>query len=116
VRPRRQRPNALFFIEDLGQRIFQQPFSWKQQGVDTRGHSSRVRINYRSSHQIRSQADRVLAAEPSDVDGMTEERKGTISVFNGVSPIITVKSEAAECDRVATWIASARKKASARTS
>lgn len=31
------RPNALFFAGDLGQRIFQQPFSWKALGVDIRG-------------------------------------------------------------------------------
>jgi hypothetical protein len=33
------RPNALFFAGDLGQRIFQQPFSWKSLGVDIRGRS-----------------------------------------------------------------------------
>jgi superfamily I DNA/RNA helicase len=32
-----ERPNALFFAGDLGQRIFQQPFSWKALGVDIRG-------------------------------------------------------------------------------
>jgi superfamily I DNA/RNA helicase len=30
-------PNALFFAGDLGQRIFQQPFSWRSLGVDIRG-------------------------------------------------------------------------------
>src|ERR1019366_9358310 len=34
------RPNSLFFAGDLGQRIFQQPFSWKALGVDVRGRSS----------------------------------------------------------------------------
>jgi superfamily I DNA/RNA helicase len=34
-----QRPNGLFFAGDLGQRIFQQPFSWKSLGVDIRGRS-----------------------------------------------------------------------------
>jgi hypothetical protein len=48
-----QRPNALFFAGDLGQRIFQQPFSWKALGVDVRGRSRTLRINYRTSHQIR---------------------------------------------------------------
>ena len=47
------RPNSLFFSGDLGQRIFQQPFSWKALGVDVRGRSSTLRINYRTSHQIR---------------------------------------------------------------
>ncbi|MBW1790143.1 MAG: ATP-dependent helicase, partial [Deltaproteobacteria bacterium] len=47
------RTNSLFFAGDLGQRIFQQPFSWKTLGVDIRGRSRTLRINYRTSHQIR---------------------------------------------------------------
>jgi hypothetical protein len=43
------RPNALFFAGDLGQRIFQQPFSWKALGVDVRGRSRTLRVNYRAS-------------------------------------------------------------------
>jgi Nucleotidyl transferase AbiEii toxin, Type IV TA system len=30
-------PDALFFAGDLGQRIFQPPFSWKGLGIDVRG-------------------------------------------------------------------------------
>ncbi len=45
-------PDALFFAGDLGQRIFQQPFSWKELGVDVRGRSSTLTVNYRTSHQI----------------------------------------------------------------
>jgi len=75
------KPNSLFFAGDLGQRIFQQPFSWKALGVDIRGRSRTLRINYRTSHQIRMQADRLLGPELSDVDGNTEDRRGTISVF-----------------------------------
>ena len=36
-------PNSLFFAGDLGQRIFQQPFSWKALGVDVRGRSRTLR-------------------------------------------------------------------------
>src|SRR4030095_11443338 len=68
------RPNALFFAGDLGQRIFQQPFSWKSLGVDIRGRARTLRINYRTSHQIRQQADRLLGPEISDVDGNVEYR------------------------------------------
>ena len=84
------RPNGLFFAGDLGQRIFQQPFSWKELGVDIRGRSQTLRINYRTSHQIRTHADRLLDPEISDVDGNLEERKGTVSVFNGPQPAIQV--------------------------
>ena len=86
------RPNALFFAGDLGQRIFRQPFSWKALGVDIRGWSRTLRVNYRTSHQIRTQADRLLGPEVSDVDGNTEERGDTVSVFNGPAPAIRVFS------------------------
>jgi superfamily I DNA/RNA helicase len=90
------KPNSLFFAGDLGQRIFQQPFSWLALGVDIRGRSHTLRINYRTSHQIRMQADKLLGPEISDVDGVTESRTGTISVFNGPEPIINTHANQEE--------------------
>jgi len=99
-------PNGLFFAGDLGQRIFQQPFSWKTLGVDIRGRSHTLRINYRTSHQIRAQADRLLDTELADVDGNVESRKGTISVFNGVAPVIGCFDSAEQESRaVGQWLA-----------
>ncbi len=99
------RANALFFAGDLGQRIFQAPFSWKHLGVDVRGRSRTLNINYRTSHQIRSQADRLLGPEVSDVDGNVESRKGTISVFNGPEPNICSYADAdAEIQAVGAWL------------
>ncbi len=72
------KPNGLFFAGDLGQRIFQQPFSWRDLGVEVRGRSRTLRINYRTSHQIRSRADLLLDPRMADVDGNVEERKGTV--------------------------------------
>lgn len=99
------RPNSLFFAGDLGQRIFQQPFSWKALGVDIRGRSRTLRICYRTSHQIRRQADLLLGPEVSDVDGNIESRRGTISVFNGPVPVIKVlESPKAEIEAVSKWL------------
>ena len=99
------RPDGLFFAGDLGQRIFQQPFSWKSLGVDLRGRSHTLRINYRTSHQIRSQADRLLPTLIADVDGNSESRKGTVSVFNGPPPKVTIYDDAArEGQEVGKWI------------
>jgi len=99
------RPNSLFFAGDLGQRIFQQPFSWKALGVDIRGRSRTLRINYRTSHQIRMQADRLLGKEIMDVDGNKEERRGIVSVFNGPKPAIEVcGKQDKEIDAVAKWL------------
>jgi mRNA-degrading endonuclease RelE of RelBE toxin-antitoxin system len=98
-------PNGLFFAGDLGQRVFQQPFSWKALGVDIRGRSRTLRINYRTSHQIRTQADRLLEPELADVDGNVETRSGTISVFNGPEPTVMVlESEEREIDTVSQWL------------
>lgn len=99
------RTNALFFAGDLGQRIFQQPFSWKSLGVDIRGRSRTLRVNYRTSHQIRMQADRLLGPAVTDVDGNNEDRSDTVSVFNGPPPSIHVlKSEHEEIQAVAGWL------------
>ena len=99
------RPDGLFFAGDLGQRIFQQPFSWKALSVDIRGRSRTLRINYRTSHQIRQQADRLLGPVTSDIDGNTEDRTDTISVFNGPVPLIcNHATEDAEIDAISKWI------------
>jgi len=99
------RPNGLFFSGDLGQRIFQIPFSWKSLGVDIRGRSQTLHINYRTSHQIRMQADRLLAPEMTDVDGNMEERRGTVSVFNGPNPDIRVlETFDQEAEEVSIWL------------
>ncbi|MHB1591945.1 MAG: 3'-5' exonuclease [Sulfuricella sp.] len=104
------RPNSLFFAGDLGQRIFQLPFSWKSLGVDIRGRSRTLHINYRTSHQIRMQADRLLGPEVSDVDGNTEERNGTVSVFNGPPPAVqTFDNQEQEIGAVGAWLANRSK-------
>jgi len=99
------RSNALFFAGDLGQRIFQQPFSWKSLGVDIRGRSKTLRVNYRTSHQIRTQADRLLGPSVTDVDGISDDRSDTVSMFNGSPPAIRrLDSEESESQMVANWI------------
>ena len=99
------RPNGLFFAGDLGQRIFQTPFSWRALGVDVRGRSHTLRINYRTSHQIRRQADRLLPPDLADVDGNAEKRGSTVSVFNGPAPEVrTFESPEDEVPVIADWL------------
>ena len=101
----KNKPDALFFAGDLGQRIFQLPFSWKSQGIDIRGRSRTLRVNYRTSHQIRIQADKLLNPILIDVDGNIEDRSNTVSVFNGPQPSIkTIKTEIEEIEIVAKWL------------
>lgn len=99
------RPESLFFCGDLGQRIFQTPFSWKSVGIDIRGRSHTLRINYRTSQQIRQRADLLLPTEVSDVDGNSESRSGTISVFEGPPPSVRVCEDGdTEVIEVSNWI------------
>jgi superfamily I DNA/RNA helicase len=101
-------PDALFFAGDLGQRIFQQPFSWNRVGVNVRGRSHVLKVNYRTSRQIRETADRLLPKVVRDVDGLEEDRGGTVSVFNGPVPLISRHSTAeAEIAAVAKFIGEA---------
>ena len=99
------RSDALFFAGDLGQRIFRQPFSWKAAGVDIRGRAKTLKVNYRTSHQIRAQADRLLSSVVSDFDGNQEDRSATVSVFNSAMPtVLTLTSETVEKDSVIAWL------------
>jgi mRNA-degrading endonuclease RelE of RelBE toxin-antitoxin system len=99
-------PNALFFAGDLGQRIYQQPFSWLALGVDVRGRSRTLRVNYRTTHQIRMHADRLLSEQVVDIDGVVEQRNNTVSVFNGPDPVVRVFGSAGEeSEAVGRWIA-----------
>jgi superfamily I DNA/RNA helicase len=102
-------PDALFFAGDLGQRIFQPPFSWKGLGIDVRGRSFTLRVNYRTSHQIRLAADRLLPPSIRDVDGLEDDRTATVSVFNGPPPeVLIAATEVEEVEKVAAFIQAAR--------
>lgn len=70
-----------------------------------RGRSTNLKVNYRTSHQIREHADRLLDREVSDSDGNVEDRRGTVSVFNGPLPEVhSAAKEASEQRFVASWL------------
>jgi superfamily I DNA/RNA helicase len=98
-------PDALFFTGDLGQRIHRWPFSWKELGVDIGGRSHTLKVNYRTSHQIRRTADALLPPQLHGPDGTAEWRKDTVSVFSGPKPILReFATTDEECRAVADWI------------
>lgn len=96
---------SLFFAGDLGQRIFQEPFSWKALGIDIRGRSHTLKVNYRTSHQIRQTVDRLLPSIVRDADGNEEDRRGTVSIFNGRVPEVKIfDNRDREIEELAVWI------------
>lgn len=78
--------NGLFLSGDIGQRIFQHPYSWASLGVEVRGRSHTLKVCYRTSQQIRRAADRLLPTVLRDSDGLDDERRGIVSVFAGPPP------------------------------
>ncbi len=53
-------PDNLFFCVDTSQRIYARSVPWKKYGIDVRGRSVRLRINYRNTLEIQQQSERVL--------------------------------------------------------
>lgn len=104
-----ERPDALFLAGDIGQRIFHLPFSWARLGLDIRGRSHRLKVNYRTSHQIRSAADRLLPPAIVDLDGEEDGRRGTVSVFDGPAPEVKLApDEAAETKLTGSFLRNCR--------
>ena len=94
----RHRPEALFFAGDLGQRIFQQPFSWLALGVDIRGRSKSLRVNYRTSHQIRAQADRLLGPEVVWSKYSNAQRVSSLHLSKGrLPPLARLQTQTLSC-------------------
>ena len=96
--------NGLFFAGDIGQRIFRAPFPWAAAGVDVRGRSRSLKVNYRTSHQIRLRSDLLLPETLVEADGSEEGRLGVTSVFDGPVPQIhRFQDPLEEIEALAEW-------------
>lgn len=100
-----QKDGRLFFAGDIGQRIIRYSFPWKLFGIDLRGRSKVLKINYRTTQQIRSMADRLMADKMEDADEIIQERKGTVSLLSGPKPVFKqFDSKEDEINGVAEWL------------
>lgn len=78
-------PNDLFLCGDAGQRIYKASTSFLANDIDIRGRAVVLRLNYRTTEQIRRYADALLPGTISSGDGELEERQ-TVSLLNGAFP------------------------------
>ena len=90
------RPNSLMLAGDGGQRIYQGRLSLKSLGINVQGRSHILKINYRTTEQIRQFADQLLDEAQDDLDGGTEQRSDTISLLNGPEPVLKPFASATE--------------------
>ncbi len=97
-------PNDLFLCGDMGQRIYKPRTSFLAQGVDIRGRSTILRLNYRTTEQIRRYVDTLLPGAIADGDGETEARNA-VSVLSGPEPEVALfRDTLEEADHVANWL------------
>jgi len=80
-------PNDLFLVGDAHQRLYGHKVALRSCGINIQGRSSRLRINYRTTEEIRAWAMAVLAGvEIDDLDGGSEDDKGYKSLLTGPRP------------------------------
>lgn len=91
-------PNDLFFVGDGHQRIYSRnKAAMSKCGIDIRGRSKKLYLNYRTTDEIRKQAVAVLeGCEIDDLDDGHDETKRYKSLSHGPVPqILEVKSNEA---------------------
>jgi hypothetical protein len=80
-------PNDLFLVGDAHQRLYGHKISLKNCGINIQGRSSRLRINYRTTEEIRAWAMAMLeGVEVDDLDGAREDESGYKSLLTGPKP------------------------------
>ena len=84
----RDERDGLMLVGDGGQRIYGNKLTLKSLDVDVRGRSYILKINYRTTAQIRSFADNLLANERDDLDESQEDRSDTKSLLKGPEPVL----------------------------
>ena len=81
-------PNTddLFIVGDAHQRIYGKPAPLSRFGIETRGRSRRLTINYRTSREILKWCLGVVDADADDLDASPDTLAGARSVFGGPEP------------------------------
>ncbi|MGO9788179.1 MAG: UvrD-helicase domain-containing protein [Solirubrobacteraceae bacterium] len=82
--------NDLFIAGDAHQRIYDHRVSLSALGIETRGRSTRLRVNYRTTHEILRWSLELLAGQTfDDLDDGEDSLEGYRSVTRGGGPVAT---------------------------
>lgn len=80
--------NDLFLVGDPYQRIYSRKLNFKAAGINIQGRSRRLRVNYRTTEEIKRQAVCIVSGvEADDFDGGEESLKGYVSLLHGDAPV-----------------------------
>ena len=78
-----QRKDDIFIVGDSHQRIYGRHVPLSRFGIETRGRSKRLTINYRTSRQIFAWSLGVVDQKADDLDEGTDSMLGARSIFSG---------------------------------
>ena len=82
--------NDLFIVGDAHQRIYKNKVTLSRCGINVRGRSGKLRMNYRTTEEIRHRAMNVLSGLSfDDLDDGIDDGKGYISLSHGAEPTVT---------------------------
>jgi mRNA-degrading endonuclease RelE of RelBE toxin-antitoxin system len=98
--------DPLCLAGDGHQRIYRASFPVSRAGIEVRGRSRRLKINYRTSEQIRKYAQAILQGlEIDNLNGETVEISGDHSVFKGPEPlVIACATPEEEAKAIVAWV------------
>lgn len=83
-----EHPGRLMLAGDAGQRIYPGGFSLRSLGIEVRGRSHALRVNYRTTAQIRRVADRLFQGnDAEDEEEIVAARSKTRDVLRGPEPV-----------------------------
>ena len=83
--------NDLFIVGDAHQRIYKNKVILSRCGINVKGRAGKLRMNYRTTEEIRHKAMNVLEGISfDDLDDGIDDGKGYISVSHGEQPTVSV--------------------------
>ena len=98
--------NSLFIVGDGHQRIYRHRIVLGHCGIDIRGRSRKLRINYRTTEETRRWAVRLLeGVTVDDLDGGVDDQKAYKSLIRGVDPTVKcLRSFSEEVDFINAYL------------
>ena len=102
--------NSLFLVGDAHQRIYARKASLAACGIEVRGRSQRLRLNYRTTDLIRRWAVGVLEGiAVDDLNDSVESLRGYRSLIKGVRPdFVSYPTRSEEIAGLAAWVEKVR--------
>lgn len=98
--------NDLLVCSDAGQRLYGRAFSWLASGIDVRGRSWQLKVNYRTTEQIRAACEALLPEKVQGPDGEEESREAVSLRRGDVVSLVGCQTDQAQIEALSRWIES----------